>query len=149
MTIRSMLAATALATALIGFAPAGQAQTAPKYFFESDMVRGQLCVLNNQFKRNEPVVFRVRVMSPKGQNVDDKGLKSLTLQLSDGKSLPMHFGSHPRGQNTDTFWTVSWVVPADYPTGSLSYKVTAVDADGQSQTWSPFNVKPSQLAVVE
>ena len=150
MTIRSMLAATAFAAVLVGFAPASHAQSGPpKFFFESDMVRGQLCVLNNQFKRKETVVFRVRVLSPKGENLSDKGLKTLTLELSNGTKVPMHYGSHPRNQNTDNFWTVSWAIPENFPTGELSYKVTAVGENGDTQTWSPFNVKPSQLTVVE
>ena len=32
----------------------------------------------------------------------------------------------------------AWVIPADYPTGSFSYKVVATDMEGQTQTWEPF-----------
>src|SRR4051812_27845403 len=37
-------------------------QAAPKMFFEGDMVLAQACVLNNRFRRNEGVVWRVRVL---------------------------------------------------------------------------------------
>ena len=147
MTIRHMLAATALAAAVAGFAPASQAQTAaPKYFFEGDIVRSGVCVLNNQFKHGERVAFRVRVMDPNGKQADDKRLKSLVIELGDGTKVPMKYGAH---RNTDNFWSSSWTVPDNFPTGTLSYKVLATDMDNQSQTWSPFNVAPSQLTVIE
>jgi hypothetical protein len=43
---------------------------------------------------------------------------------------------------------VQWVVPADYPTGSLVYKVVATDTQGRSQTWEPFKRAPTQLTVI-
>ena len=146
MTIRSLLAATALATALLGFAPASHAQTAPKYFFEGDIVRSGVCVLNNQFKRGERIAFRVRVMDPTGKQADDKRLKTLVVELGDGTKVPMKYGAH---RGTDNFWSTSWTVPDSFPTGALSYKVVATDNDNQNQTWAPFNVAPSQLTVIE
>jgi hypothetical protein len=41
-----------------------------------------------------------------------------------------------------------WVIPADYPTGSLVYKVVATDLDGRTQTWEPFKRAPTQLTVI-
>jgi hypothetical protein len=151
MTTRSLLAATALATALIGFAPAGHAQSAaPKYFFEGDIVRSGVCVLNSQFKRGDRVAFRVRVQDPKGQPADDKKLKSLVIELPDGKQFPMRYGAHPPGPaSTDNFWSASWGIPQDYPTGAFGYKVIATDMDNQIQNWSPFKVDKSQLTIAE
>lgn len=130
--------------------------TAPRYFFEGDMVRGPVsgtslasCVLTSQFKRNEPIVWRVRVIDAKtGRAVDDKALKSLVVVLPDGQKFPARFGPHPKGKNEDFFWTVSWRIPADYPTGTLGYKVIATGADGQPTTWEPFKVSLSQLTIV-
>ena len=146
MKTMQLLAAASLAAALVGLAPESHAQSAPKYFFEGDIVRSGVCVLNNQFKRGERVAFRVRVSDPKGQAADDKRLKTLVIELSDGTKLPMHYSVH---RTTDSFWSISWGVPDNFPTGAMSYKVTATDTDGQSQTWSPFNVAPSQLTIVE
>ena len=70
---------------------------------------------------------------------DDKGLQSVIVELSGGQKLTTKFGPHPRAAPaTDHFWSVQWVVPADYPTGSLVYKVVATDTQGRSQTWEPF-----------
>ena len=63
-----------------------QPQGAPKLFFEGDMVLAQACVLSNRFRRNEGVVWRVRVLDAKtGHQIDSKGLKSLIIELADGK----------------------------------------------------------------
>ena len=110
---------------------------------------GPVCVLTNQFKRKEKVVWRVRVFDPaKGKQVGKAGLKSLVVQLPDGKEFKMHYGTHPPKKPSDSFWAVSWDIPADYPTGSFVYKVVATDSDGKVHTWKPFNVKPSQFTVI-
>ena len=55
----------------------------------------------------------------------------------------------PRGAPpTDYFWSVHWEIPADYPTGSLGYKVSATKMDDTTQTWEPFTRAPSQLTVI-
>jgi len=55
-------------------------QEAQKLFIEGDIVRGNtpagitgpVCVLANQFKRKENVVFRIRVRNVAGEPLDDK-----------------------------------------------------------------------------
>ena len=71
-------------------------------FFEADMVRhalegqaGPFCVLANQFKRKEAVAWRIRVLDQTGQQMDDKTLKSVVVELSDGQKLNAKFGGHP------------------------------------------------------
>jgi hypothetical protein len=153
------VSAIALSAAVAGFASSAQAQQA-KLFFESDIVRGgqrgapgPACVLNNQFKRLEKVVFRIRVLDQAGHALDAKGLKSLAIELPDGKKLSARYGDHPPARNGQTpldhFWTAVWIIPTGYPTGSLSYKVLATGEDGSTQTWEPFKTKTSQLAVVD
>jgi len=139
----------------VALATAASAQD-KRLFFEGDMVRsnqpgqaGPFCVLANQFKRKEAVAWRIRVLDSTGQQMDDKELKSVIVELSDGQKLTTKFGPHPpRGPATDHFWSVQWVVPADYPTGSLVYKVVATDTQGRSQTWEPFKRAPTQLTVI-
>ncbi len=143
--------------ASLGFSHAGSAQEPQKLFFEGDMVRGAGpglagpgCVLTSQFKRNEMVVWRIRVLDPKsGRPVDAKGLKSLVVQLPDGQKFDGHYGGHPKGKTDDFFWTAAWKVPQSYPTGTIAYKVVATDQNGQVTTWEPFKVALSQLTVVQ
>jgi len=144
-----------LACSVALLAPAGAAN-ASNLFFEGDMVRGSTqdgatgptCVLTSQYKRLEHVVWRIRVLNEAGDNLDASGLKSLTVELSDGEKFDMHFGKHPRGKPTHEFWATSWAIPADYPTGTLSYKVVATDLDGTAHEWTPFNVNLSNLMVI-
>jgi hypothetical protein len=154
------LGLSVLAVSLLGFAGLAQAQETGRLFFEGDIVRGAqpgapgpFCVLNSQFKRQEKVVWRIRVTDKDGKRVDDKAIKSLAVELPDGSKLPpARFGHHPGNapleNATDFFWTVAWIVPEDYPSGTFAYKVVATTTDGKTQTWEPFKVKPSQFAVV-
>lgn len=147
------LSAFAIALAPLGFAAPVHAQSAqaPEFAFEGDMVLGHACVLTSQFKHFQSIVWRIRVTDPKtGKNMDDKSLKSLVVELSDGQKFPMKYKGHPAGANppTDHFWSTSWQIPESYPTGSFSYKVVALGLDGQETDWEPFKVAASQLTIV-
>ena len=157
MTTRKF-AAAALSIAVLGFAYDANAQSGGKLFFEGDMVRGEqqgapgpACVLTNQFKRLEKVVWRVRVVDQTGAALDDKGLKSLAIEMSDGQKLAARFSPHPParvGPPTDYFWTAIWIIPTSYPSGTFVYKVVATDLQGTAQTWEPFKRVTSQLQVI-
>jgi hypothetical protein len=97
----SILSAVIGALSLTTLGQPAQAQQPQSMFIEGDMVRGNtqkgqtgpLCVLNSQFKRNENAVFRVRVRDVTGKPLDDKELKSVVVELSDGQKLPMRYGA--------------------------------------------------------
>ena len=149
-------AAIALSVAVLGFAGPAQAQQPQKLFIDGDIVRGNtamgatgpICVLNSQFKRGENVVFRVRARNAKGEPLDDKQLKSMAVELSDGRKLTGRYGGHPPRTPTDFFWTAAWMIPMDYPTGTLGYKVTITDMAGNSQTWEPLKEYRSWPSVI-
>jgi hypothetical protein len=145
----------ALSVAVLGLANVAAAQEARKMFIEGDIVRGNtpsgntgpVCVLANQFKRKENVIFRIRVRDITGQPLDDKNLKSIMVELSDGKSYPAAYRPRPPLSvrtalglpgPIDYFWSAAWLIPQDYPTGSLSYKVVATDMQGNTQEWTPM-----------
>ena len=148
--------AFAAALAAIGVAQSAKAQEAKHFFFEGDIVRGAqqgapgpFCVLTSQFKHKEEVAWRIRVLDQDGKPVDDKGLKSLVVELPDGKKIEAHFRGHPpKPPQTDYFWATSWIIPDDYPTGTFAYKVVATDMQGQTQTWEPFRIAASQLTIL-
>src|SRR5262249_33889010 len=98
----TILSAVVVSAASLGLATAADAQAAKKLFFEGDLVRGAqqgapglFCVLNNQSKRLEKVVCPIRVLDQAGQALDDKGLKSLIVELPDGQKLNARYGPHP------------------------------------------------------
>jgi len=147
--------AIALTVAALGFADAAGAQQARKLFFEGDIVRhaladqaGPFCVLVNQYKRKEAVAFRIRVLLPSGEVADNKVLKSVVVELGNGQKLPAHYGGHGQPP-TDFFWSLFWSIPADFPTGSLGYKVVATMNDDSVVEWKPFNRPTTALMVVE
>ena len=134
-----------------------KADDAPKLILQFDTVRGggptaqgPACVLNSQFKRKEAIVWRVRIIDPKtGASLDEKGVKGLHIELTNGEKVPMSFHAHPpRGDATDHFWSGGWIVPENQPTGSFSYTVVATDLSGAETKVKPFNVSNSQLTVV-
>lgn len=157
--MKTTLTVAAAALSVVAFANVAQAQQAGRLFFEGDLVRGAqqgapgpFCVLSNQFKRLEKVVWRIRVLDLTGKSLDAGGLKSVVVELPDGQKLNARFGPHPppsQGPAVDHFWTAIWIIPTSYPTGSLSYKVVATDQEGKAHTWEPFKSKPSQLAVLD
>jgi hypothetical protein len=126
-------------------------------FVEGDIVRGAqrgapgpACVLNNQFKHLEKVVWRFRVRDASGKELDKDGIKSLVVELPDGQKMNAQYGGHPGGPSpVDHFWTATWIIPANYPNGAFTYKAMATGNDGATATWEPFLSKPSQLQVVE
>jgi hypothetical protein len=139
--------------AALGLAPLAEAQNAKPLFIAADMVTGPggsgpICVLRSQFMRKETVAWRIRVQDATGKQLDDKSLKSLVVELSDGQKFPARFGGHPPKEPTDHLWSTSWSIPEDYPTGSFNYKVVATALDGSTQSWEPVNVKPSLLTVI-
>jgi hypothetical protein len=160
----SKLPAIGLSFAVLGFAHVSAAQEAQKLFIEGDIVRGNtptgitgpVCVLANQFKRKENVVFRIRVRNPAGEPLDDKNIKAITVELSDGQKFQATYRSRPPAnvraafglsEPTDYFWSAAWLIPVDYPTGSLSYRVVATDTKGNTQSWTPFK-DPRSLPMV-
>lgn len=157
MNVSHKLIAAALTVAAMGIAvPHPASAAAQAMVIQSDTVRGVLqgmtapgCVLNNQFKHKEEIVFRIRVIDTKtGKPLDKDGLKSLVIELPDGQKFPAHYGMHPPQDPVEYFWTFGWTIPANYPTGSFGYKVVATDKKGHTATFEPFKSKPSQLTVL-
>lgn len=110
----------------------------------------QVCVLGNRFPRNSEIVWRARVVDPvTGEGMGDEELSGVVVELSDGQVLDMRYGPHPRENPNDFFWTVSFDVPVDYPTGTLGYEIVATAADGRTGTFTQFDVESSLLTITD
>jgi hypothetical protein len=106
------------------------------------------CLLNNQFKRGEPVGFRMNAINPATGKRDRA--TELVVHLSyAGKTLdlPMRDRQNER-QPEREFWVVKWVVPDDAPMGIVRYTVTAKDPQGRAGEFKPFEVQASQITIV-
>jgi hypothetical protein len=151
------LFALGIAGAALGFLQTGSAQAAgPAMVIQSDMVQGFIqgmktppCVMSSQFHHKDLVIFRVRVIDTKtGKPMDNTALKSLTVELPDGEKFAEHYGKHPPQDPVGYYWSYGWVIPANYPSGSITYKVVAVDKHGHATTFEPFEAKESQLTIL-
>jgi len=109
----------------------------------------QSCVLAGHYPRNSQIVWRVRVLDPStGEGMDDT-MVSVQVKLGDGQVIDLKYGDHPKSSPTDAFWAGSFKIPTDYPTGTLTYEVTATGTDGRTGLFRPFNVAPSLLTITD
>ncbi|HSE43717.1 MAG TPA: hypothetical protein VLA89_00155 [Gemmatimonadales bacterium] len=107
----------------------------------------QSCVQLNMFAKNEQIVFRVRVYDPTtGKAMDNTTIDKVEIKFKNGTTLdPMKYGPHPKDPPNEAFWTQSFVIPEDFPTGALDFTVTATDKEGRSGTFTPIHYAPSAL----
>lgn len=114
------------------------------------------CVLTSRFKRGQRVGFRMTAIDGGSGEVENTAV--LTIHLNYGGStvdIPMRWrgqGNFPASEyprQPSEMWTGVWTVPADAPTGSLKYTVTATDRFNRTATFSPFINVVSQLSIVE
>lgn len=110
----------------------------------------KVCVLQSRYLHNEDVVWRIKVIDPAtGKSMGDKDLAKVVVQLPDGQSFTSKFGPHPKDKATDDFWTTSWIIPENYPSGIVNYTILAEAKDGRKGTFVNFNVNISSLTVLD
>ena len=134
----------------------GQAQTGgPRLVVYGDVVyflgpgRPKNCTLNNEFKRGDPVGFRMTAINP-ATGKRDRATELVVHLNYAGKTLdiPMRDRQTEKQPERD-FWVAKWMVPADAPTGIIRYSVTAKDPQGRTGEFKPFDVDASQLTIVQ
>jgi len=139
---------------------AGAGPGAAKLFLAVDMVQGSKnvpadkkaisCTLTSRFARNSEMVWRARVSDPTtGDLLDGDTMDKVKASLANGQTLDAVYGTHPKDPPGEAFWTASWVVPKDHPTGTLNYTVTATDKKGRSGEWKPFSTAPSLPIIID
>ncbi len=142
-------------------AAAAPASTATKLILAADLVQGskniptaqaalKSCSLQSRFPRNSEMVWRIRVYDPRTGNLMDKtGLSKVEVKLANGKNLDADFGPHPKDPPNESYWTASWVVPKDAPTGTLKFTVAATATDGRTGAYEPFAVVASLPSILD
>ncbi len=117
------------------------------YFYPPGNARN--CILNNRFKRGEPVGFRMTAINPSTGQRDRSTQLVVHLNYA-GKTLDLPMRDRQTAQQPEReFWVMKWIVPDDAPTGIVRYTVTAKDSQGRTGEWKPFEVVASQLTIVE
>ena len=107
------------------------------------------CILRNRFKRGEPVGWRMFVADPQTGNREESAQLVVHVDFA-GKTqdIPMRYRA-TAAQPERQFWVAKWIVPQDAPVGIVRYTVTATDKHGRTGEFKPFEVKASQLTIVE
>ena len=116
------------------------------YFYPPGNARN--CILNNQFKRGEPVGFRMNALNA-ATGKRDRATELVVHLTFAGKTIdiPMRDRQNER-QPEREFWVAKWVVPDDAPMGIVRYTVTAKDPQGRTGEFKPFEVQASQITIV-
>lgn len=115
------------------------------YFYPPGHPRN--CLLNNQFKRGEPVGFRMTALNATGKR--DRATELVVHVTFAGKTVdvPMRDRQTDRQPERD-FWVAKWMVPDDAPMGVVRYTVTAKDSQGRTGEFKPFEVQASQITII-
>ena len=116
------------------------------YFYPPGHPRN--CLLNNQFKRGEPVGFRMNALNP-ATGKRDRATELVVHVTYAGKTVdvPMRDRQNERQPERD-FWVAKWMVPEDAPMGIVRYTVTAKDPQGRTGEFKPFEVQASQITII-
>jgi hypothetical protein len=107
------------------------------------------CILNSQFKRGEPVGFRMTAINL-ATGKRDRATQLVVHLTFDGKTLDLPMRDRQNEQQPEReFWVAKWIVPNDAPTGIARYTVTAKDPQGRTGEFKPFDVEASQITIVQ
>ena len=107
------------------------------------------CTMSNQYKRGEPVGFRMTAINP-ATGKRDRATQLVVHLTYGGKvvDIPMRDRQTEQQPERD-FFVAKWIVPDDAATGVVRYTVTAKDPQGRTGEWKPFDVLASQITVVQ
>ena len=106
------------------------------------------CLLNNQFKRGEPVGFRMNAVNP-ATGTRDRATQLVVHVTFAGKTVDVPMRDRQNANQPEReFWVAKWMVPDDAPMGIVRYSVTAKDPQGRTGEFKPFEVQASQITIV-
>jgi hypothetical protein len=116
------------------------------YFYPPGHPRN--CLLNNQFKRGEPVGFRMNAVNAT-TGTRDRATQLVVHLTYAGKTLDVPMRDRQTDKQPEReFWVAKWIVPDDAPMGVVRYSVTAKDPQGHTGEFKPFEVQASQVTIV-
>ena len=117
------------------------------YFYHPGDPRN--CILNNRFKRGEPVGFRMTAINP-ATGKRDRATQLVVHVTYNGKTVDLPMRDRQTEQQPERdFFVALWPVPSDATTGIVRYTVTAKDPQGRTGEFKPFEVAASQITIVE
>lgn len=101
-----------------------------------DVKQKRSCWQTSIFQRGNRVVWRMWVVdAASGKPLTADDVKYVYIKVPGSPNLPFSFGKHGSLNISPYFWTAVFAVPADYPLGTLAYKVVVKSKDGRFGTF--------------
>jgi hypothetical protein len=117
------------------------------YFYHPGDTRN--CILNNRFKKGEPVGFRMTTINP-ATGKRDRATQLVVHVTYNGKTVDVSMRDRQTDKEPERdFFVAKWIVPDDATTGIVRFSVTAKDPQGRTGEFKPFEVQASQITIVE
>jgi hypothetical protein len=140
----------------------GNAQSAPPkplaYRIFADIVASKGCVEQTTFAPGDHIAWRAEIDDAAGVKLTAAQVKVLgitaVVKLKDGTTLPLRLNVHPPfpdAKVTDMYWSVSYAIKPDHPTGTMPWTFVVSDAAGNVVTFAPIgqSVGASVLTIAE
>ena len=116
------------------------------YFF--GLGKPRTCTASTQFKRGEPIGFRMTAIDP-ATGKRDRATQLIVHLTFNGKTIDIPMRDRQTDKQPERqFWVAKWIVPDDAATGIVRYTVTAKDPQGRTGEYKPFDVDTSQITIL-
>lgn len=116
------------------------------YFF--GLGKPRTCTASSQFKRGEPIGFRMTAINP-ATGKRDRATQLVVHLTYNGKTMDIPMRDRQTEKQPEReFWVAKWIVPEDATTGIVRYTVTAKDPQGRTGEYKPFDVDASQITII-
>ena len=82
------------------------------------------CTQTNIYTRGEQVVFRTwGTEAATGDILSTENVKYAYVKIPGVANMKLNWGAHGATSNRVWFWTVPWIVAADYPLGTITARI--------------------------
>ncbi len=99
------------------------------------------CVISDIFKRGMQIVFRFEAVDTStGQKLTEADVESALVQLPNGEEVKARFSRHGATDDSPWFWAAGWVIPDDYPLGTLDWRIVVKTTNGKEGTFRQLQV---------
>jgi hypothetical protein len=104
--------------------------------------------MNNYFAPGSTVVFRSYAVDPKSRSiVEPKLVKYFYVAIANQPPLKYKYDATAPGASKGLPWTATWIVPADYPQGTVSYRSLLKLTTKRQGQFIQMPVSPSMLTI--
>ena len=106
------------------------------------------CWVRNTFPQNSRVVFRMWAVDvAKGTPVTNTDVKYAYVRIPGQPNLKMSYGKHGGLADSPYFWTIAWAVPADYPLGTVPFRIVVKTNENKFGTFDQAPDPNAQLTI--